>query len=336
MNPRLLARHRARRAVRDFLDGRGYIEIEAPLLVVSPGLEPHLDAFEVPTGGPRRYLHTSPEYALKRLLGEGFERIYSIGPCFRDEPSSATHSPEFTMLEWYHAGLDLSGLMEETEGLIAAACLAVHGTTRAGALDLTPPFERLSVRQAFIRHAAGLDPWHYTTAAALAKAARAVGLHCTADDGPWDDAFFQIFLNHVEPALEQGPPVFLYGYPASQAALARLDPADPTTALRFELYAGGVELANAFDELTDAAEQRKRFQADLAARRQAGSQVPPIDEALLDALGRMGPTSGIALGFDRLCMLLTGASHIDEVRAQPWSPPAPPPPPRPKPADRRR
>lgn len=323
MNERLVARHRARRAVRAFLDARDYIEIEAPLLVVSPGLEPHLDSFEVPTGGPRRYLHTSPEYALKRLLGDGFERLYSLGPCFRDEPSADTHSPEFTMLEWYRVGLDLAGLMDETEQLIAEACRAVHGGTRAGALDLTPPFERLSVRAAFRRHANGLDPWVHETAGGLTNAARACGLRVSGDAEQWDDVFFQIFLNHVEPALEAGPPVFLHGYPASQAALSRLDPADPTTALRFELYAGGFELANAFDELIDPAEQRRRFQADQAARRLAGSQVPPIDEALIEALGRMRPTSGIALGFDRLCMLLTGATRIDDVRPQPWHAPAP-------------
>lgn len=318
MNPRLVARHRIRRAVRAFLDERGYVEIEAPLLVVSPGLEPHLDAFEVPTGGPRRYLHTSPEYALKRLLGDGFDRIYSLGPCFRDEPAADTHSPEFTMLEYYAVGLDLEGLMAETEGLIRAAAAG----TGPGAVDFSTPFERLSVREAFMRHANGVDPWGCSDAGALANAARARGLRISLDGDRWDDVFFQIFLNHVEPELGRDRPVFLHRWPASQAALARLDPADPTVALRFELYAGGFELANAFDELTDPAEQRRRFQADLAHRRLEGRQQPPIDEALLEAIGRMRPTAGIALGFDRLVMLLTRASRIDDVRSQPW--PVPP------------
>ncbi len=313
-----------RKAIRDFLDTRGYLEIEAPLLVISPGLEPHLDAFEVPTGGPRRYLHTSPEYALKRLLGEGFEQIYSMGPCFRDEPASATHSPEFTMLEWYRVGLSLDGpggLMDETEALIHAAAAALG----PGVSKLSPEtrFERLSVRNAFRRHAEGLDPWTLETADRLRQAARALGLHVSTDSESWDDVYFQIFLNHVEPALSAGPPVFLYGYPASQAALARLDPADPTTARRFELYAGGFELANAFDELIDVAEQRRRFEADRAHRRQEGRQVPPIDEPLMQAIGRMRPTSGIALGFDRLAMWLSGAARIDDVRPQPWEQPTP-------------
>jgi lysyl-tRNA synthetase class 2 len=301
--------------VRHFLDARGYVEIEAPLLVVSPGLEPHLDAFEVPTGGPRRYLHTSPEYALKRLLGDGFERLYSLGPCFRDEPAADTHSPEFTMLEYYAVGLDLEGLMTETEALVAAAAEA----TNPGGFEVPRPFERLTVRDAFVRHANGVDPWQFTTAEALSSAARARGLRVSVEGDRWDDVFFQIFLNHVEPALGRERPVFLHRWPASQAALSRLDPADPTVALRFELYAGGFELGNAFDELIDPAEQRRRFQADQACRRLDGRQVPPIDDALIEALGRMRPTAGIALGFDRLVMWLTGATRIDDVRPQPWN-----------------
>ena len=308
------------RGLRRFLDARGFLEVEAPTLVVSPGLEPHLDAFEVRGDGPRRYLHTSPEYALKRLLGAGHERLYSLGPCFRDEPPSRTHSPEFTLLEWYEVGLDLPGLMEQAEALVAAACKAVCGGTRpdwVGAPDLAPPYERLSVRAAFERHA-GVDPFAHPRAEDLRAAAREAGVAVPTASEDWDDVFFQVFLNAVEPHLGQDRPTFLWGYPASQAALARLDPEDPTVALRFELFAGGFELANAFDELTDPAEQRARFEGDQAARRAAGRPVYPIDEALLDALGRMRPTSGIALGVDRLLMLLTGADHIDRVRAQPW------------------
>ncbi len=322
---RLEARARALRAARAFFDERGFVEIEAPIIVRSPGLEPHLDPFAVDGHAHRRWLHTSPEYALKRLLGElGFERLYAVGPCFRDEPPSSTHAPEFTMLEWYEVGLDLAGLMAQTEAMLAAVCRALHGGTgltfRGRAVSLEPPFERLSMREAFRLHA-GVDPWEHPFADDLRAAGRAAGVDVPTDSPCWDDVFFQIFLNSVEPKLGQDRPTFLYGYPASQAALARLNTRDPSVAERFELYAGGLELANAFDELTDPAEQRRRFEDDRDHRHRLQKPVPPIDDALVGALGRMRPTAGIALGFDRLVMLLTGAERIDEVRAQPWDGP---------------
>ncbi|MCA9547961.1 MAG: EF-P lysine aminoacylase GenX, partial [Myxococcales bacterium] len=225
---------------------------------------------------------------------------------------------EFTMLEWYQAGLDLFGLMDQTEAVIRAACAGACGGLRTrGGLDLSAPFERLSVQAAFQRHA-GLDPFAHPSADGLRAAGRAAGVPVPTDSPDWDDVFFQILLNAVEPALAEGPPTFLWGWPASQAALSRLDPADPRRALRFELFIGGVELANAFDELTDAAEQRRRFLADQAARRALGVPVPPIDEALLAALPHLKPTAGIALGVDRLLMCLLAIDDIAEVRAQPW------------------
>lgn len=298
------------RALRAFFEAHDFVEIEAPVAVVSPGLEPHLDAFELRTEGPRRYLHTSPEYALKRLLADGLDRLFSLTPCFRDEPPSRTHSPEFTMLEWYAAGLDLHGLMDQTEA-------AVHAAATAVGVTLPAAFGRTRVRDAFLGHA-GVDPWLHADANALRRAARAAGVAVPTQSASWDDVFFQVFLNAVEPRLADGPPVFLWGWPRSQAALARLDPADPSVALRFELYAGGFELANAFDELTDAVELRARFEADQAERRALGRPVPPIDEALLAALPGMKPTAGIALGVDRLVMWLLGADDIADVRAQPW------------------
>jgi len=322
MNPRFL-RLRARivRALRAWFDDRDFVEIEAPLAVRSPGMEPHLDAFELRTDGPRRYLHTSPEYALKRLLGAGFERIYSLGPCFRDEPPSKTHSPEFTMLEWYAVGADLAAMMAHTEAVVRAARAAVgRGPVgyRGRVTDVDAPFERLTVREAFERYA-GLDPFACPTVEALRRAAVGAGHH-VAPGGTWDDVFFQVHLNAVEPRLGVGRPTFLWGWPPRQAALARMD-VHAGHALRFELYAGGFELANAFDELIDAEEQRARFESEQAEREAAGRAVHPIDEALLDALRRMSPTSGIALGVDRLVMWLTGAEHIDDVRVQRWSGP---------------
>ncbi len=308
------------RQIRGALDERGFFEVEPPLMVASPGMELHLDAFMVSGAARRRYLHTSPEYALKTLLGQGAQRIYAIVPCFRDEPPSRTHNPEFTMLEWYAAGTDLFGLMAQTEAVVRAAADAT-GTRppRVGddTLDLDGPFERLTVREAFVRYA-GVDPWTHTTADALREAARGHGVAVPTESPAWDDVFFQIFLNAVEPRLGRTRPTFLWGWPASQAALSRLDPSDPTTALRFELFAGGYELANAFDELIDPVEQRARFEAESAARAAQGKAIYPIDEALLAALGEMTPTAGIALGVDRLVMLLTGVSDIADVRLEAW------------------
>jgi lysyl-tRNA synthetase class 2 len=283
-------------------------------------MELHLDSFEVRGAQIHRYLHTSPEYALKGLLGEGAERIYAIVPCFRDEPPSRTHNPEFTLLEWYSVGSDLFGLMDQTEAVVRAAATALEVRTLeldGETLDFEGPFERLSVRDAFLQWA-GVNPWDHPTADGLRLAARQKGVAVPTDSPEWDDVFFQIFLNVVEPRLGRVRPTFLWGWPASQAALARLAPDDPTTALRFELFAGGLELANAFDELIDPAEQRARFQAESAERARRGRTVYPIDEALLAALGRMRPTAGIALGIDRLAMLLTGVDHIAHVRMDAW------------------
>lgn len=322
MKPELL-RLRARivRALRAFFDERDFVEIEAPIAVRSPGMEPHLDAFELRTDGPRRYLHTSPEYALKRALAAGFDRIYSLGPCFRDEPTSKTHSPEFTMLEWYQVGLSLLELMDMTEDAVRAARRALgRGPVgyRGRVTRIDGPFERLTVREAFERYA-GIDPFAHPTAGGLRAAARDAGHHIPPG-GTWDDIFFQVHLDAVEPCLGLERPTFLWGWPASQAALARLD-ATGTCALRFELYAGGFELANAFDELIDPDEQRRRFEAEQEQRAAAGRAVHPIDEALLDALHRLAPTVGIALGIDRLVMWLTGAERIDDVRVQGWDGP---------------
>lgn len=317
----LTRRATALRAVRAFFDQREFLEIDAPIAVASPGLETHLDAFTIEGEAGRRYLHTSPEYALKKALGAGLAQIYCVGSCFRDEPLSRTHHPEFTMIEWYSTALDLDGLMVQAADLIAAVAVAVRGDTVVSApngkrVDLAD-LEILSMREAFQRHAK-IDPWAYRTADALRSAARVRGLAVPTQSAEWDDVFFQIFLNAVEPRLGLAGVTAVHGYPASQAALARLEPDDPTTARRFELYAGGLELANAFDELTDPIEQRARFEADRAWRSAQGRPAPPIDEGLLAALAHMQPTVGIALGFDRLLMLICEIDDIARVRVQPW------------------
>ena len=333
----LVLRARLLWALRTFFHSQGFIEIEPPCIVISPGLEPQLDAMSVHAPyahrsegeqASRRWLHTSPEYALKRYLsGEGrhVSRVYAFTPCFRDEIPSTTHSPEFTLLEWYARDLDFEGLMNQCEELVCALALRYDEITHQMMLppivqriQITSPFERLSVCEAFSRYA-GINLAECQTSDLLRTAALNIGMKASTLDGTWDDIYFQIFMDLVEPQLGQDRPTFLYHFPASQAALARLCPDDPRWARRFELFAGGLELANAFDELSDPVEQRSRFEDDLRVRQERGSQCLPIDEKLIGSLSELGDCVGIALGFDRLVMLLCGAQSIDEVRLQPWS-----------------
>jgi lysyl-tRNA synthetase class 2 len=312
---RLRQRARALEAIRAFFARRGYLEVQTPARVPSPGFEPHLRA--MPSGD--RFLITSPEYQMKRLLAGGLERIYSLGPCWRGDERGPLHLDEFTMLEWYRAYSDLQRLMRETESLVRAVCRALHGAAWVDLggepFDLTAPFERLSVRRAFADHA-GIDLTGVVSAEVLRQRAEAAGLGPFAAELGFDALFSEILVNRVEPALVARPAVFLYDYPAPLAALSRLRPDDPTIAERFELYVAGVELANAFGELTDAAEQRARLESDQRARAAMGAPVYPIDERFLAALAEgVPPTAGIALGFDRLLMVLVGATSLDELVA---------------------
>jgi lysyl-tRNA synthetase class 2 len=325
-----MARARAALAhcLRGALEARGYLEVETPCLVPFAGQEPHLDLFEsvfhpappVPPGGVqgarRLFLHTSPEYAMKRLLSRpGFGRCYQLARVFRDGEVSPAHNPEFTLLELYAAPGGAGQIQADLEQLVSEAALALCGELRAPSrggtpIDLRAPFERLSCQQAFLRHA-GFDPLPLD-AAGMRRAAREAGVR-VPDGAGWDDAFTQVLLEKVEPHLGQSRPTYLTGYPASQAALARLDATDPRVAERFELYAGGLELANGFGELNDAAEQRRRLLAEREQRRAAGRAVFGLDERFLAALPAMPEAGGVAVGFDRLLMLLTGARDIAEV-----------------------
>ncbi len=319
------ARARLSAAVRATLGGLGYEEVETPSLVPAPGMEVHIQAFEaafVPEGGGARrplFLHTSPEYAMKRLLADGLPRIFQLARVFRNGEVSRTHNPEFTMLELYRAGTDYAGVMADVERLVEACARALSpdGSPRAmrggRELDLSVPFERLTVNEAFRRHA-GVDLAACGgDAARLAEAARRAG----HDPGPageaFDDVFFRVMLDAVEPRIGVARPTYLVDWPASMAALSRVKQDDPAVAERFELYAGGLELANGFTELTDAAEQRRRFVAEQEQRRRLGHRVHPLDEAFLEALGRMPDAGGVAVGFDRLLMLLVGAEAIEDV-----------------------
>ena len=321
---RARARARLQGALRAHLASRGFDEVETPCLVPAPGMEPHIRAFEAPFvpeagGAPRPlWLHSSPEYAMKRLLADGFERIFQLARVFRNGEISDTHNPEFTMLEMYRAGTDHRGIMEDLELAVAAGARALQpdGGTRVAwhghVVDWAAPFDRIRVADAFL--AAGVDlEGCGGDAARLRAAARARGIDAGPDGEGFDDAFFRIFLAAIEPGLGLSRPVYLVDWPASMAALARIRADDPRWAERFELYAAGVELANGFAELNDAPEQRRRLEAERALRVRLGRPAYPLDERFLEAVGRMPDAGGVALGLDRLLMLLTGAPRIADV-----------------------
>jgi lysyl-tRNA synthetase class 2 len=311
---------------RDFFAGRGYVEVETPCLVPVPGMEVHLRGFRseyrphlgADGDDARRalWLRTSPELALKRLLVAGAGPVFELARVWRNgEAVGPLHAPEFTMLEWYRPGLSFEGLMDETEAFVRAVCPPVVAH-RGVETDLRLPFGRLSVADAFARFCDGLDILGTEgNAARLRTEAGRVGVRPREDEG-WEDLFFRLLLERVEPRLGRGRATFLTHWPAPQAALARRDPADGRTALRFELFVAGIELANAFDELTDHAEQRERFERDVAERRRlhGAEEDWEVDEDFLRALEHGMPSgSGIALGFDRLAMLASGARRIEDV-----------------------
>ena len=323
--PFLRRRARLVADTRAFFAGRGYTEVETPCLVPVPGMEVHLHAFRseyrphLGAGGAPRtlWLRTSPELALKRLLVAGAGPVFELARVWRNGEAGAMHAPEFTMLEWYGPGLSFDGLMDETEAFVRAVCPPV--VAHAGVeTDLRPPFERITVAEAFAAHCGGLDILGTEGDAARLRAGAARAGFAPRPDEGWEDLFFRLLLERVEPRIGRGRATFLTHWPTPQAALARRDPGDPRAALRFELFAGGMELANAFDELTDAAEQRERFERDVAERRRLyGAEEGEdweVDEDFLRALEHgMPPGSGIALGFDRLAMLASGARRIEDV-----------------------
>jgi lysyl-tRNA synthetase class 2 len=326
---KLLARARIAAALRDWFGEEGFWEVEPQALQVSPGNETHLHAFRTEIVGldgarTERFLHTSPEFAMKKLLAAGEERIFALARVWRNREDSPSHAHEFTMLEWYRAGAPFTALMEDCAAMLRLAARAGLVSTaqwRGRVCDLTAEPERLTLIAAFERHA-GVDLAACLSGAspnprgALAAQAERIGVRVTPDDG-WSDLFSKILSEKVEARLGEGRPTILTAYPLSEAALARPDPTDPRVAERFELYVCGVELANAFGELTDAAEQRRRFEADMDEKARIYGERYPIDEDFLAALALMPAASGAALGFDRLVMLATGASRLDEVI---WTP----------------
>lgn len=323
-----MARGRIQRSIRSWFEAQGFVEVDTAALQVSPGNEMHLHAFAtdlVGPGGERRplYLHTSPEFACKKLLAAGEERIFTFAQVFRNRERGALHHPAFTILEWYRAGEPCETLMDDCAALLRIAAGAAGAPTfawRDRSVDPRASPERLTVAEAFLR-LTGIDlPATLATPEpdrnALARAAAGTGIKVAVDD-TWGDIFSRVLVAKIEPALGLGRATLLTEYPAHLAALARPKPGDPRVAERFELYTCGVELANAFGELTDPAEQRRRLEEEMAEKQRIYGERYPIDEDFLAALAHMPPAAGAALGFDRLVMLATGASCVDQVI---WTP----------------
>ncbi len=285
---RLAERARILQRIRAFFIDRGFLEVETPHRIPVNAPEPHIDT--VASGDWA--LHTSPELAMKRLLAAGYPKLFQLCRVWRDGERGRLHLPEFTLLEWYRAGADYHALMDDCRRLLDA--LLPDGSLRyqGRMIDLASPWELLTVREAFARYAT-----------------------VDVDNALENDRFDDILTAEIEPHLGRTRPTFLVEYPAQLAALARRKPGDPTVAERFELYIDGLELANAFSELTDPHEQRLRFEADEAARRTAGKLPRPLPEPFLAELGGIDHAAGIALGVDRLVMLLTDAESIDQVVA---------------------
>jgi lysyl-tRNA synthetase class 2 len=312
--PHLQARATIQAAMRQWFADQGFVEVETPILQVAPGAEVHLSGFatewRTPHGLAReRWLHSSPEFGMKKLLAGGVPRLFQFARVFRNAEGSALHHPEFTMLEWYRAGAGYEAIMQDCAELLALAGVReLRWQDRT--CDPAAAPERLTVAEAFERHA-GVDL--FAAVGDAPKLARLAGVK-QHDGDSWDDVFFRIMFDKIEPHLGVGRPTILCEYPISMAALARAKPGDPRVAERFELYACGVELANAFGELTDPAVQRARLAADMAEKERLYGVRWPVDEDFLAALEHGLPDcSGIALGFDRLVMLASGAQHIEDV-----------------------
>ncbi|MDA9436084.1 EF-P lysine aminoacylase EpmA [Bradyrhizobium sp. CCBAU 51627] len=327
--PFLQARGAITGAIRGFFAEQGFVEVETSVLQVSPSNETHLHAPRTEIMRPdgsraSRYLRTSPEFACKKLLAAGEERIFEFARVFRDRERGDLHLPEFTMLEWYRAATPYDAIMADTVVVIATAAQATGIGTFSFRGRTADPFaepELLTVAGAFGRFA-GIDllstiSGNEGNRAALAQAAG--GKVRVAEDDTWSDIFSKVLVEHVEPHLGQGRLTILFEYPSPEAALARTKAGDPRVAERFEVYACGVELANGFGELTDAEEQRRRFKESMAEKQRRYGEAYPLDEDFLAAVAAMPEASGVALGFDRLVMLASGATRIDQVV---WTPPA--------------
>ena len=328
-----IARMCVLKEIRHFFDAEGFAEVDTPALQVCPGMEVHLKAFTTQMDSPLgeasvvRHLHTSPELSMKKLLVAGLPKIYQLCHCYRNEAIGQTHLPEFTMLEWYRKNTNYEAMMADTERLVkSCARVCKVDVLRFGDIICNPfqAWERMTVAEAFMKYA-GIDimatldenPAILPLADKLRFEAQAKGIWCAAGDS-WEDIFFRIMMEKIEPFLGHNVPTILCDYPTCLGALARRKPSDPRVCERFEAYICGVELCNAFSELTDVTEQRLRFEHDSAMKKQLYGYTYPIDEDFMDALAYgMSEASGNALGVDRLIMLITGA---DDIRDTCWIP----------------
>ena len=309
-------------SVREYFYSLHFLETRTPLLVQSPGMEPHIKplALSRHSNAPLTFLPTSPEFAMKKLLARGLPRIFQICSSFRDEPNSPDHHPEFSMLEFYETNIPLETLQNRVEELFLSLTKKINGTStvtfREETVDLSTPWPRLRIVDLFQTHL-GIDLRTHQDQASLAKVCKQHGINASPSES-WDDLYFRLWLNCIEPRLPKNRPVFVTHYPTSQSSLCNRveDEKGFTWANRFEVYVGAFELGNAFDELRDAKKQRENFEHDQKVRRETyGDQYPesPIDEEFLKEIEKMPPTCGIALGLDRIAMLILGAKTIDEV-----------------------
>jgi lysyl-tRNA synthetase class 2 len=326
--PLLLARNRIKAVIREYLTSEGFIEVETGCLQVSPGNETHLHAFKTTLVGTdlsrsSLYLHTSPEFAMKKLLAAGEEKLFTFAPTFRNRERGVLHASEFTMLEWYRTGAATEALWADCMAFLRLAAAETGRREwhwRERTCDIAKTHDFTSLDQAFFQFAnISLHETYSADATdrdALATRATTAGIKVAADD-TWSDIFSRVLVERIEPYLGLYRPEFLHNYPAAEAALARRVDGYPEHAERFELYVCGVELANGFGELTDPVEQRRRFEQEMAEKQRVYGERYPIDEDFLASLAHMPAASGCALGFDRLVMLATGASSVDQVQ---WTP----------------
>lgn len=329
---RLHARARIKSAVRAWFEAQGFVEVETGCLQVSPGNETHLHAFKTERIGTDQkrhelYLHTSPEFAMKKLLAAGEEKIFNFAPVFRNREDGPLHANEFTMLEWYRAGAPYEQLWSDCAEILKIASSITQQpewSYRSKICDVTKGYDWLTLHQAFFQFAEiPLDETITERGVdrdALARWAQAKNVRVAHDD-TWSDIFSRVLVQSIEPNLGLSRPEILCQYPLHEAALARPHPDVPFVAERFELYVCGVELANGFGELKDAAEQRRRFENEMTDKQRIYGERYPIDEDFLAALAHMPPASGCALGFDRLVMLATRAERVDQVIWTPMSEP---------------